>query len=106
MDAKAQQQLDIVKEREMQRVANATAAETAKQKALTAKAEGDARIAQAKADQEVQKITGLGSVPVVAVAGHDTGSAVAAVPAQDEKFAYLSSGTWSLMGKGKGSCRP
>jgi rhamnulokinase len=32
------------------------------------------------------------------VAGHDTGSAVAAVPAKDEKFAYLSSGTWSLMG--------
>lgn len=37
-------------------------------------------------------------VPVVAVAGHDTGSAVAAVPAWDENFAYLSSGTWSLMG--------
>ena len=57
LDPKAQQQLDIVKEREMQRVANATAAETAKQKAITAKAEGDARIAQAKADQEVQKMT-------------------------------------------------
>ncbi len=57
LDAKAQQQLDIVKEREMQRVANATAAETAKQKAITAKAEGDARIAQAKADQEVQKMS-------------------------------------------------
>jgi rhamnulokinase len=37
-------------------------------------------------------------IPVVAVAGHDTGSAVAAVPATDERFAYLSSGTWSLMG--------
>lgn len=47
---------------------------------------------------EVQKLTGLGAVPVIAVAGHDTGSAVAAVPAKDEKFAYLSSGTWSLMG--------
>ena len=47
---------------------------------------------------EVQKMTGLGPVPVIAVAGHDTGSAVAAVPAKDEKFAYLSSGTWSLMG--------
>jgi rhamnulokinase len=47
---------------------------------------------------EVQKMTGLGPVPVYAVAGHDTGSAVAAVPAKDEKFAYLSSGTWSLMG--------
>lgn len=48
--------------------------------------------------EEVQRITGLGAVPVVAVAGHDTASAVAAVPAKDEKFAYLSSGTWSLMG--------
>ena len=47
---------------------------------------------------EVQKMTGLGPVPVIAVAGHDTGSAVAAIPAKDEKFAYLSSGTWSLMG--------
>ena len=48
--------------------------------------------------EEVQKMTGLGAVPVIAVAGHDTGSAVAAVPAKDEHFAYLSSGTWSLMG--------
>ena len=48
--------------------------------------------------EEVQKMTGLGAVPVIAVAGHDTGSAVAAVPAKDERFAYLSSGTWSLMG--------
>ncbi len=47
---------------------------------------------------EVQRLTGLGPVPVIAVAGHDTGSAVAAVPAKDQKFAYLSSGTWSLMG--------
>ena len=46
----------------------------------------------------VQKETGLGAIPVVAVAGHDTGSAVAAVPASNENFAYLSSGTWSLMG--------
>ena len=37
---------------------------------------------------EVQKITGLGAIPVVAVAGHDTGAAVAAVPAQNERFAY------------------
>ena len=42
--------------------------------------------------------TGLGSLPVVAVAGHDTASAVVAVPAENERFAYLSSGTWSLMG--------
>ncbi len=48
--------------------------------------------------EEVRRITGLPAVPVYAVAGHDTGSAVAAVPARDENFAYLSSGTWSLMG--------
>jgi rhamnulokinase len=48
--------------------------------------------------EEVKSITGLGDVPVIAVAGHDTASAVAAVPARDEHFAYLSSGTWSLMG--------
>lgn len=47
---------------------------------------------------EVQRITGLGAVPVIAVAGHDTASAVAAVPATNRNFAYLSSGTWSLMG--------
>jgi len=40
----------------------------------------------------------LGEVQVIAVAGHDTASAVAAVPAENERFAYLSSGTWSLMG--------
>ena len=48
--------------------------------------------------EEVQRLTGLGAVPVVAVASHDTGSAVAAVPMEDERSAYLSSGTWSLMG--------
>ncbi len=37
-------------------------------------------------------------IPVIAIAGHDTGSAVAAVPAANENFVYLSSGTWSLMG--------
>jgi rhamnulokinase len=35
---------------------------------------------------------------VVAVGSHDTASAVAAVPARDEAFAYISSGTWSLVG--------
>ncbi|HTG68898.1 MAG TPA: rhamnulokinase family protein [Candidatus Udaeobacter sp.] len=40
----------------------------------------------------------IDSVPVYAVAEHDTGSAVAAVPALDRSFAYLSCGTWSLMG--------
>ena len=46
----------------------------------------------------VQRLTGLGPVPVIAVAGHDTASAVAAVPDTGKDFAYLSSGTWSLMG--------
>jgi rhamnulokinase len=41
---------------------------------------------------------GVGQIPVIAVAGHDTGSAVVSVPAENGKFAYLSSGTWSLMG--------
>jgi len=39
-----------------------------------------------------------GEVPVFAVASHDTGSAVAAVPDLDRDSAYLSSGTWTLMG--------
>ena len=47
---------------------------------------------------QVQKATGLGPIPVVAVAGHDTASAVAAVPAATKNFAYLSCGTWSLLG--------
>ncbi len=35
---------------------------------------------------------------VISVAAHDTGSAVLAVPAKNEKFIWLSSGTWSIMG--------
>ncbi|MCE5198560.1 MAG: rhamnulokinase family protein [Armatimonadota bacterium] len=38
------------------------------------------------------------AIPVVAVASHDTGSAVAAVPSDNPDSAYLSSGTWSLLG--------
>jgi rhamnulokinase len=43
---------------------------------------------------------GLGStsISVIAIAGHDTASAVAAVPAVTPDYIYLSSGTWSLMG--------
>jgi sugar (pentulose or hexulose) kinase len=48
--------------------------------------------------KDARDSTGLGRVPVVAVACHDTGSAVAAVPAEGSDFAYISSGTWSLMG--------
>ncbi|MCC6484041.1 MAG: rhamnulokinase [Armatimonadetes bacterium] len=39
-----------------------------------------------------------GRIPVIAPACHDTGSAVAAVPAQQPDFVYISSGTWSLVG--------
>jgi rhamnulokinase len=42
--------------------------------------------------------TGLTNVQVVASCSHDTGAAVAAVPAQGKGWAYLSSGTWSLLG--------
>ena len=50
--------------------------------------------------KELAEETGLGEVDVVAVGSHDTASAVAAVPAQpDERpVAFLSSGTWSLLG--------
>jgi rhamnulokinase len=48
---------------------------------------------------EVRAETGLGELQVVATCSHDTGAAVAAVPADDdENWAYLSSGTWSLLG--------
>lgn len=39
-----------------------------------------------------------GDVPVVAVGSHDTASAVVGVPATEDDFAYISSGTWSLVG--------
>jgi rhamnulokinase len=38
------------------------------------------------------------AVPVIAVGSHDTASAVVGVPAQGRSFAYISSGTWSLVG--------
>ncbi len=47
---------------------------------------------------EIAAETGCGAVPVIAPACHDTGSAVAAVPAEAQNFAWISSGTWSIMG--------
>lgn len=48
---------------------------------------------------EIAARTGLpAETAVVAVGSHDTASAVAAVPARQEDFAYISSGTWSLVG--------
>jgi rhamnulokinase len=42
--------------------------------------------------------TGLMEVPVIAPACHDTGSAMAAIPAEGKDFACISSGTWSIVG--------
>jgi rhamnulokinase len=48
---------------------------------------------------ELAHEAGLFPVKVIAPACHDTASAVAAVPASGKNWAYLSSGTWSLLGK-------
>jgi rhamnulokinase len=47
---------------------------------------------------KVAEEIGAGAISVVLPACHDTGSAVAAVPAQNQDFAWISSGTWSIMG--------
>jgi rhamnulokinase len=47
---------------------------------------------------EVADELAIDPIPVIAPACHDTGSAVAAVPAEEDDYAYISSGTWSLMG--------
>ena len=51
-----------------------------------------------KITPDVASETGSAQVPVIAVAGHDTASAIASVPANNPNYAYISSGTWSLMG--------
>ena len=48
--------------------------------------------------QSIAGETGLEGIGVTAVASHDTGSAIAAIPAEGDDWAYISSGTWSLMG--------
>lgn len=49
--------------------------------------------------EEISEELEVGRIPVMAVASHDTGSAVASVPVVDkDDFIYISSGTWSLMG--------
>jgi Sugar (pentulose and hexulose) kinases len=48
--------------------------------------------------EALAKECGVAQIPVISVAGHDTASAVVAVPAENKNYAYLSSGTWSLMG--------
>ncbi len=52
-----------------------------------------------KVKKELAEELGIDEIPVVAVASHDTGSAVASVPVPNQDdFIYISSGTWSLMG--------
>jgi rhamnulokinase len=51
-----------------------------------------------KLRRELAVELGLPQIEVIASCSHDTGAAVAAVPASGENWAYLSSGTWSLMG--------
>jgi len=48
--------------------------------------------------QELVRELKTGEINIVAPATHDTGSAIAAIPAEHEDFVYISSGTWSLMG--------
>lgn len=48
--------------------------------------------------KDIQEEVGLGAVPVVAVGSHDTASAVAGTPLDGDNSAYLSCGTWSLLG--------
>lgn len=48
--------------------------------------------------EDISSKIGLGPVQVIAAAGHDTACAVASVPAKSKNWAYLSSGTWSLLG--------
>jgi rhamnulokinase len=47
---------------------------------------------------DIAKQTDSDPIKVVAVCSHDTSSAIVAVPATGEEWAYISSGTWSLMG--------
>jgi len=47
---------------------------------------------------ELRGETGITGAEVIATCSHDTGAAVAAVPAEGDDWAYLSSGTWSLIG--------
>ncbi len=48
--------------------------------------------------KEIQARCGFKETPVIAVGTHDTASAIASIPAAGSAFAYISCGTWSLMG--------
>ena len=48
--------------------------------------------------RELSQELGVKSLKVITVAGHDTQSAMAAIPAEEADFLFLSCGTWSLFG--------
>lgn len=48
--------------------------------------------------EELKRELGIGSVEVIATAGHDTQAAMAAVPAEEDDFIFISCGTWALVG--------
>jgi sugar (pentulose or hexulose) kinase len=51
-----------------------------------------------KLRKSIADAAGIGRIPVIAVAEHDTQSAIAAIPSDTEGQAYISCGTWSIMG--------
>lgn len=51
-----------------------------------------------KLSKEISEELGIEAIDIIAVAGHDTQSAMVAVPTQEDKFIFLSCGTWSLLG--------
>lgn len=53
---------------------------------------------KAMLSEDICRECGVDPVPVISVCGHDTQSAITAVPAESKEFAFLSSGTWSLFG--------
>jgi len=48
--------------------------------------------------EDVRRQAEFPEIPVIAVTGHDTASAVAAIPADGDNWAFLSCGTWSILG--------
>lgn len=51
-----------------------------------------------KLKRELMEETGASEISVFAVGSHDTASAIAAIPSEGDEWAFLSSGTWSLLG--------
>ena len=58
----------------------------------------DAGTIRGTLSKEMQDLTGIGPIPCIATASHDTASAVVSTPFNSPGSAYISSGTWSLLG--------